>query len=112
LAEIVASKMKDAMPEANYVAGSGTDLGKIGLGTDSGFSLYAYAKELRLHPRRNAGTNKDEDIYIWKAVPVENIALNYKVDEQTVLEVTFRALYDDTKISGHRLGQIGDSTVS
>lgn len=110
LAEPTNENLSVALPEGNYAA-YGSD-SKIGIGRDSGYSLRDVAGVLRLHPRKNAPSNRNEDVYIWKAVSSEPIALPYKIDEQRLLEITFQALVDETRPSGSRLGQVGDDPIS
>lgn len=110
LVEMTNANLEIAMPEARYA--SGTSDSKIGIGTQSGYLLSSDAGLLRLHPRRNTPSNLNEDIYIWKAVSAESVELNYQIDEQRVLEVTFRALVDDTQSDGEKLGRVGDATIS
>lgn len=110
LAEITNDVMNVAVPEGKYVLGSADD--KLGLGADSGYLLRQDAKTLRLHPRNRAANDLSEDVNIWLAVSVENIELAYKIDEQRLIETTFRALVDETQPDGARLGQIGPNAVS
>lgn len=110
LAEITPGQWKASVPEAPSATG---DLGtKVGFGSDSGELLRQYAKQLRLHPRNKAADDYSEDVYIWLAVSSENVEQNYKIDEQRVFETTFRALVDDTKGDGFRLGQVGPLALS
>ena len=110
LAEPVTSKLKDAIPEGDY-AESGSD-SKLNLGRDAGYLLSDAAQLMRLHPRKNAASNNNEDIYIWKAVSVENIELDYSPGEQRLLEITMRALVDEDQPEGARLGRVGDFDIS
>jgi hypothetical protein len=110
LAEITGSNLAISNPEGGYNF-AGSD-GKVGFGRDAGYSLLQNAKLLRLHPRNLASTNRNEDIYIFKAVSVESVNLNYKIDEQRALEITFRALVDTSAQDGYRLGRIGDFDIS
>lgn len=110
LAEPTNQNLGEAIPEGIY-ASSGSD-SKLSMGRDSGYMLSDDAVLLRLHPRKNTPSNHNEDIYIWKAVSVETVTLPFKVDEQRVLEITWRALVDETQVSGNRLGQVGDSAIS
>ena len=110
LAEPTTENIGRAVPEGRYDEGSASS--KLGLGTKSGYRLLDDAGLLRLHPRANASSDKDEDIYIWKAVSSEPVELPFKVDEQRVLEVTFRALVDETKSDGEHLGRVGDEPIS
>lgn len=110
LAEITNDVLNVAIPEGRYATGASDD--KLGLGTDSGYLLGQDAKPLRLHPRNKAATDYSEDIYIWKAVSVENVEMEFKIDEQRVIETTFRALVDESQANGERLGRIGPAAIS
>ncbi len=110
LAEITNDVLNVAIPEGGYATGSSDD--KLGLGRDSGYLLAQDAQPLRLHPRNKAATDYSEDIYIWKAVSVENVEMAFKIDEQRVIETTFRALVDESQANGSRLGRIGPAAIS
>lgn len=110
LAEITNDVLNVAIPEGAYALGSEDD--KLGLGRDSGYLLRNDAKPLRLHPRSRAADDHSEDVYIWQAVSVENVEMGYKVDEQRIIETTFRALVDETQPDGSRLGRIGAADIS
>ncbi len=109
IAEVTRENFARAIPEGRFDEGSGTDE-KLGLGRDSGYLLSQDAVELRLHPRNESDNNND--IYIWKAVSVETVETAYKIDEQRILEVTFEALVDESRVDGYRLGRIGDDLIS
>ncbi len=110
LAEITNDVLNVAIPEGNYALGSEDD--KLGLGRDSGYLLRSDAKPLRLHPRSRAADDFSEDVYIWLAVSVENVEMGYKIDEQRIIETTFRALVDESQPDGSRLGRIGAADIS
>lgn len=110
LAEPTTDNMQHAVPEGLY-AENGTD-SKIGLGRDAGHLMSTEAGILRLHPRQNTPSSRNEDIYIFKAVSYETVELAFKIDEQRVLEVTWRALVDESQPDGQRLGRIGDNDIS
>lgn len=110
LAEITTANLANAVPEGTY-AFAGSD-SKLGLGNKAGHLMSGEEGLLRLHPRKNAGSNRNEDIYIWKAVSVESLEMAFKVDEQRVFEVTWRALVDDSMPDGAKLGSIGDVAIS
>lgn len=115
LAEPIGRNLDFAIPEGSYAQNPATGEpvdSKLGLGTDSGFLLSTEAGLMRLHPRALPSTSLNEDIYIWKAVSVETIVLPYTIDEQRVLEITFRALVDESQLSGLRLGRIGNDFIS
>lgn len=105
-AEIVPDRWKSSVPEA------GTSGNVVGFGTDSGELFRQHAKTLRLHPRNKPANDYTEDVTIWLAVSVENVEQAYKIDEQRVFETTFRALIDDTKGDGFRLGIVGGQAIS
>jgi hypothetical protein len=111
LAEPTNENMSRAIPEGTYNEGTGGD-SKLTLGSQTGKLLSNHAGLLRLHPRTNDESNRNEDIYIWKAVSMESIELPFKIDEQRVLEVTFQALVDTSKPDGEHLGRIGDFDIS
>lgn len=110
LAEPNTANLHVAMPEQGDASGSAGE--RVGLGVDAGVTLRQFAKELVLHPLKNADSNDSEDVHIYLAVSVETVALNYKVDEQRVIEVTFRALVDETYGNGRRLGHVGPADIS
>lgn len=110
LAEITNDVMNVVVPEGAYALGSEDD--KLGLGRDAGYLLRQDAKPLRLHPRSKAADDNSEDVYIWLAVSVENVEMGYKIDEQRIIETTFRALVDETQTDGNRLGRIGAEAIS
>lgn len=121
IAEITNANLAKAMPEARYDPGTGGD-SKIGIGTRSGFLLSSNAVFLQIHPRRYgaispnvSGTgsgNMENDLFIWKAVSIDSVELNYEFDKQRVFKVTYRALVDTTRIDGYLLGRIGNDTIS
>lgn len=110
LAEITTENVSRAIPEGSY-AENGSD-SKLGGGRKSGLLASSVEATLRLHPRRYEPDERNEDIYVWKAVSYDNVELNYKADEQRVLEVTFRALVDESQPDGQKLFRIGDADIS
>lgn len=110
LAEVTAANLKVAVPEGKLA--SNTAGSRMNFGTDAGYLLRGDAAELVLHPAKNDDNDDSEDIVVYKAVSVETVPLNYKIDEQRIIEVTFRALVDETRPSGRRLGHIGPVDVS
>lgn len=110
LAEITTSNLNVAIPEADHALGASGE--RLNLGTDAGYLLRGDAKLLVLHPLKNLAANDAEDINIYKAVSTESVPLNYKIDEQRIIEVTFRALVDETYGNGRRLGHIGPANIS
>lgn len=110
LAEITNDVLNVAIPEGQYALGSEDD--KLGLGTDAGYLLRQDAKPLRLHPRSNEATDFSEDVYIWLAASVENVEMGYKIDEQRIIETSFRAFVDESQPDGSRLGRVGAEAIS
>ena len=74
-------------------------------GSESGQRLSTLAGELLLHPASVTGTS--EDVCIYKAVVASDVELEYSVDGQRVVEVTFNALIDTTKTNGQLFGHFG-----
>jgi hypothetical protein len=110
LAEVMASNLNIANPEGDHDLGGEGE--RVGFGTDAGYLLGQDAKQLVLHPAKNAAADDSEDVVIYKAVSVESVALNYKIDEQRILEVTFRAIVSEDNGNGRRLGHIGPADIS
>lgn len=76
-----------------------TDPTKVKLVFDSAVGSYASAKagELVLHPLSNADADLSGDFKFPKAVALaEGAELKYGPEEQTVLEITFKILRDET----------------
>ena len=109
-AEPTVANISHANPEGVYATGSGD--AKVGFGRDAGYLMSNKAVALRLHPRANAPSARNDDIYIFRAVSSENVEMVYKIDEQRIIEVTYRALVDQDQIDGQRLGRIGDPDIS
>ena len=111
LAEITPGTLAYAIPEADYDVGSSDD--QIHIGTKPGYSLRNDALELVITPQ---GSNSDNSrtITLFKAVSTGNVSFAYKIDEQTVCEVEFTALVDESRSAtdGRLLGRIGPATIS
>lgn len=110
MAEVITANIAKALPESRYDTG-GSD-NKLGIGRDAGYKLSQDAVEVRLHPVVNDADDRDEDIYIWKAVSTDNLSLKFSNAEQRKIEVTMEALVDESRIDGYRLGRVGDDTIS
>lgn len=104
LAEPQAARLRYAIAAGNYEP-TGSPTHEFGRST--GFLGSSFAGTLRLHPLALANSNQAEDIHIYKAVAVDDVELEYTVDDQLVVEVTLRALVDETKTDGSVLGHIG-----
>lgn len=100
-----------AIPETSSYDGSGTN-DRNDFGADAGYSLRGDAGSLVIHPLRNVDTDLSEDVTIYLAVSAGDIEVPLKVDEQRAIEVTMRALVDESYETGRRLGHYGPSAVS
>lgn len=81
--------------------------GSVAIGTAAGTELTGGT--LLLHPSNAADTTLD--ITAWKAVIIGESKLPFKVDEETVYEVTWLALCDTTKADGQKLIRFGIPTT-
>lgn len=108
LAELTLDKLKEAIPTATMVEDSVTGKKKLTIGSIAGKRLSASAKELLLHPSWLPSNDKSFDIKLHKAVITSEVALPFRKDEQTVYEVEFTALIDESKDDGGLLAQIGE----
>ncbi len=111
LAEITPGILSYVIPEADWDVGSARD--HLHFGTKAGYSLRADALELVIRPQAN-NTNSDKTITFFKAVSTENATVSYKIDEQSVYEVTFTALVDESRAAtdGRLLGRVGAANIS
>ena len=110
LAEEAWSNFKVAMPAGRQATGvAGTNLE---VGADAGKLLSEEAGILRLHPTARAAGDLTKDFVGYKAVATGSAELNFKVDEERVIEVTFELLIDETKVAGNRLFHIGIDSIS
>lgn len=111
LAEIHPDTMAYVVPEADWDVGSAD--GHVHFGTKAGYSLRDDALELVITPQ---GGNADGNLTItlFKAVSTDNMTLAYKIDEQSVFDVTFTALVDESRngTDGRLLGRMGPATIS
>ena len=111
LAEVTLEKLKMAIPTGTLeeeVEGSVT---RLTIGSIAGKKLSEGARELVLHPSWLPIEDKSFDIKLHKAVITSEITLPYRKDEQTVYEVEFTALIDETKTDGNFLAEIGTPAV-
>lgn len=111
LAEIHPGTMAYVVPEADWDVGSSDD--HVHFGTKAGYSLRNDALELTIVPQ---GGNSDGNLSFtfFKAVSTDNMTLAYKIDEQSVFEVTFTALVDESRnaTDGRLLGRMGPALIS
>lgn len=110
LAEATNESLSRAIPEGKFAEFT-TD-SKIGIGRTSGYLLSDSEGLLRMHPRKNDPANRNEDVYIWKAVSMDNVEMPFKVDEQRLIPITYRALVDESRPDGEHLGRVGDEDIS
>jgi hypothetical protein len=111
LAEVTLDKLKNAIPTGTLVTDATTQKQKLKIGSTAGKRLSAQAKPLILHPSWLPASDKKFDIKLHKAVITSEVALPYRKDEQTVYEVEFMALIDETQEDGGLLAVIGDESV-
>lgn len=111
LAEITPGVLAYLMPEADYDVGSSSQ--HLHFGSKAGFSLRGTALQLVITPQ---GNNVDgrRTITFFKAVSTEPVTVSYKIDEQSVFEVTFTALIDESRnaTDGRLLGRVGPVAIS
>lgn len=111
LAEPIVDYIFNAIPESTELIGSqGRE--KLGLGKDAGVGLRQFAKQLILHPNAKANTDVSQDVVVYLAVADQKFEMDYVVDKQRTFKVTFRALVDESRGNGFRLGQIGQDPIS
>lgn len=106
LAEFTIANLRAAIPQGEF---AGAANARMTIGHNAGQSSRSDSAQLVLHPITE-GTRR-HDIVIHKAIAVDTVTLNHKVDEEKIIEVTFEALLDETKSDGNYLGLIGDSTA-
>jgi hypothetical protein len=111
LAEITPDVLSYVLPESDYDNGSSDD--HLHFGTKAGYSLRADALELVITPQ---GRNSDNGrtVTLFKAISTGNVSFAYKIDEQSVYEVTFTALVDESRSAtdGRLLGRVGPVAIS
>ena len=111
LAEITPGTLAYAIPEADWDVGSADD--QVHFGSKAGYSLRNDALELIITPQ---GGNSDGNLTVtlFKAVSMEPVSVAYKIDEQSVFEVTFVALVDESRnaTDGRLLGRFGPASIS
>lgn len=112
LAEITAGIMSYVVPEADWDVGTGSKE-TLHFGSKAGYSLRNDALELVITPQ-GKNTDNSKTITFFKAVSTDNATVAYKIDEQSVFEVTFTALVDETRAAtdGRLLGRVGPAAIS
>lgn len=111
LAEIHPGTLAYVLPEADYDVGVSDD--HVHFGTKAGYSLRNDALELVVTPQ-GGNTDGNLTLTLFKAVSTEPVTLAYKIDEQSVFEVTFTALVDESRSAtdGRLLGRMGPALIS
>lgn len=110
LAEPTKENISYAVPEGSYVEGAGGD-SKFGAGRKAGYLMSNEEGVLRLHPVKNNPDNYNDDVYVHRAVAIDDLDLGFK-NEQRLVKVTWRAMIDETQPEGQKLFRIGDPTIS
>lgn len=110
LAETTLENLVKIMPGATLVTDTvDTTKKKVVVENGIGISLLDEAKELILHPVANASTNKSDDFVIPLAGTGGNLQYAYKLEEERIFNVTFKAYPDpDDKT----LFIVGDKAVT
>jgi len=95
LAETTLENLVAIMPGATLIGGAtDEDPKRVDVKTAVGTSLLDVAKELILHPIGLPTANKDEDITIYLAATAGQMSFAYRVDEERVFNVEFKAYPD------------------
>src|SRR3989304_10451775 len=111
LAEPSVRNLNRAIGASDLSTGSQGD--RVNLGRSAGYSLRTNkAAILVLHPVAHAAAVTNEDVVIYKAVPISAVEMNFEVDNQRIFKVTFKALIDETYGDGRRFGHMGLTNVS
>lgn len=111
LAEITPNTLAYVVPESDWNVGGVAS--NVFFGNKAGYSLRNDSYQLVITPQ---GGNTDGSLTItfFKAVSTDNMTLAYKIDEQSVFEVTFTALVDESRaaVDGRLLGRMGPNVIS
>lgn len=105
LAEFTIANLRVAQPQAEF---AGAANARVTLGHKAGQSARADAAQLVLHPVYQQ--TLAYDIVLYKAYVDTQITLKHDNKNEKIIEVTFKALLDETRSDGNYLGLIGDST--
>jgi len=103
LAESTIANLLEAIPASTSANGGGAAT----MGKTAGHLLSTDAKELVLHPLRNEASDDSEDVVLYKAVATDTVEVNYEVDNEQVVEVTFTGLIDSARSDGALIGHFG-----
>ncbi len=97
---------KNAIPQSTF---AGAANARITIGAKAGKKASDDALQLVLHPS-SQGT-RAYDIVMYKAVVTESVVISHTNDGETILEVTFESLLDESRSDGNYLGLIGNSAA-
>ncbi len=106
LAESTIANFRNAIPQSTF---AGAANARITIGAKAGKKASDDALQLVIHPS-SQGT-KAYDTVMYKAVVTESVVVGHTNDGETILEVTFTALLDETRSDGNYLGLIGNSAL-
>lgn len=70
----------------------------------------ALATALTLHPLVDASSNKDDEWYFYKALPLEDSSYVFGPAEQAKMKITWRILLD-ASVTPARMFRVGDHTL-
>jgi hypothetical protein len=104
LAEHTLALLKSLIPDSTLVTGATKN--QVDLGKVAGTVITPY--ELVIHPTAY-GTATTHDWTFYKAIVMGDISIAYKTEEETIYEVTFLALIDESKAAGKKIAKIGTS---
>ncbi|WP_062120536.1 hypothetical protein [Aureimonas sp. AU40] len=109
LAETTLENLVAIMPGAQLVTDSQDPTKKkVVVPAGVGIDLLEIAKKLRLHPKENADDDTSEDFIVPRAATAGAATFAYKLDEQRVFNVVFKA-YPDAETE--TLFVVGDETA-
>lgn len=111
LAQTEFAQEDPAMPETSSYDGAGVR-DRVDIGGDAGYSLRQDAKQMIIHPLKNAADDYSDDITLYLVVSTGSFELPYMVDAQKVLACEYTALVSEAFGAGRRLGHIGPAAVS
>lgn len=103
LAEFILANWQDAINQSTL---QGDD--SVSIGSTAGKKASLNGGLLVLHPV-SAGSAKDYDVSIYKAVSVGELKIEHKTDGEKVLPLEMVGLIDENRSDGNMLGFIGDS---
>lgn len=84
------------------------DANTRGLGIDVGSTLRSVAGALLIHLVA-AGEDDSDDLQFWKVAVIQCTEIGYDANNDRVYECELKALFDETRPRGERLGRIGSS---